>query len=783
MSEFFGDIPPLPQPWSTLEGVSRVVVQDQGIRLPCEGAEVTVHLLTSQLLHVRVVPDGRGKPRRSWAVAQMDEAWPKVVFQVLESSSSLELISDTLRLEIQYHPLRLTFYDLQGQAFAEDAPVSCRWRADQIQANKRLHPEDRLYGLGERTGLLNQRGKICTHWTSDVWGYDNLTDSMYQAIPFVMILRPGLTYGLFLNTTHWSRFDLGSSQTDCLQITSHSRELDYYVIYGPTPAQVLDGYTQITGRMPLPPLWALGYQQCRWSYPSAAAVSNLAQEFRQRQIPCDVIYLDIDYMRGYRVFTWDPLRFPDPAQLIADLKQQGFRVVTIVDPGVKWDPEAGYAVFDQGIADHCFLYKKDGHLLHGYVWPGKTVFPDFMKARVRQWWGNWQQSLTDLGVAGIWNDMNEPALNDRPFGDGGQLVSFPLETPQGEGSDLSDHAETHNLYGLMMARASRESLDHHLGGERGFVLTRSGYAGIQRWSAVWTGDNNSLWEHLEMSLPMLSNLSLSGVSFVGADIGGFGRNASPELFARWMQVGALYPLMRGHSAKHTHPHEPWQFGSEVERICQKFIRLRYQLLPYLYTLFWQARQTGSPIWRPLLYEYPNDPQTYDLSDQVMLGSALLAAPILRPGQTHRAVYLPEGSWFDWWTGEVFFGPTHLLADAPLDQMPLYARAGAVIPLAPPMQHTQERPWDPLTLRVYAGNGDWTYYEDDGHSLGYQSDIWATTPIRVRQEGSLVRVTLYPRQGSWRPDPHRLIVQVVGYGEQQIRDDGSAQTLTFPGQVL
>jgi alpha-glucosidase len=374
--------------------------------------------------------------------------------------------------------------------------------------------------------------------------------------------------------------------------------------------------------------------------------------------------------------------------------------------------------------------------------------------------------------------MNEPAMNDRPFGDPGVKMWFPLDTPQGDLSERSTHAETHNLYGQMMARAAAEAMERLRPQERSFILTRSGYAGIQRWSSVWTGDNQSRWEFLEMSLPMLCNLGLSGVAFVGADIGGFAGNATAELFARWMQVGMLYPLMRAHSTYDSTPHEPWVFGDRVEKICREYIELRYQLLPYLYTLFWEAATTGAPILRPLLYHFPQDPQTYELSDQVMLGSAIMAAPIVQPGKTCRAVYLPDGVWYDWWTGKLYQGGTHILADAPLEKMPLYIRAGSIIPLAPVMQFVDQSPLTELRLKVWQGTGEWAFYEDDGQSFAYREGASATTTYRVYPDGDRTVVEIAARQGEWQPHPRRVIVELVGVGEQEFQDDGSARRLLF-----
>ncbi|MCJ2543332.1 glycoside hydrolase family 31 protein [Thermostichus vulcanus] len=778
--EVFAQFPARPPRQQTCGSLEQLQVHPTGIRLICTQGSWSVQVLTPRLLRLRFSPTGEPLPRRSWDVALADEEWPPVPFQLEESPTQVQLSTALVQVYIDRDPIRFRFQDHQGQPFATDIEGNrnLSWDAKGIQLHKHLHPQEQIYGLGERAGLLNKRGRRYSHWTQDCWNYDAHSDNLYQAIPFALCLRPGLCYGLFLHCTHWSQFDLGQTDPEQLTLEVHAPELDYYLLYGPTPAQVLNTYTQLTGRTPLPPLWALGYQQCRWSYSSAAQVQAIARQFRQRHIPCDVLYLDIDYMRGYRVFTWDPLRFPDPKELITQLHQAGFQVVTIVDPGVKFDPEADYAVFDEGVAQDFFIRRADGHLFHGYVWPGKTLFPDFLRPEVRQWWGDWQKVLTQVGVAGIWNDMNEPALNDRPFGDGGQIVDIPHDAPQGSPSEPTTHAETHNLYGLMMARACREGLERLNPTQRPFVLTRSGYAGIQRWSAVWTGDNQSSWEHLEMSLPMLCNLGLSGVSFVGADIGGFGGNASPELFARWMQMGILYPLMRGHTAMGTRPHEPWCFGPEVEAICRQAIELRYQLLPYLYSLFWESSQTGAPILRPLLYEFPDDPQTYDLSDQAMLGSWLLAAPVVRPGVRQRAVYLPAGTWFDWWTGQSYHGPTHILAPAPLAHMPLFVRAGAIFPLAPVQPCTANANWDPFTLRLYPGDGSFTLYEDDGRTLNYQAGDWATTTFHLRQTEAQLLLEITPRQGNWIPANRTWVIEPLGYAPLSFRDDGQRHQLSF-----
>ena len=781
MPQYFGQLPTTNQPWVTLARVEAVEKSDRCVLFQSGKSSVTISVLAPNLIRVRLAPTGEFMPRRSWAVTQDDTQWPVVDFEVNQTDETVEIKTAQMRVLVQRHPCRITCFDSSDRSFAQDADMGMGWRMGAVAAWKQIAAEEHFYGFGERTGLLDKLSEVKTNWTVDALDYGSLTDEMYQAIPFFIALRPSVAYGIFFNTTFWSQFDIGAEQPGVLKMETRGGELDYYIVYGPDPATILHTYTQLTGKMPMPPRWSLGYHQCRWSYESEEVVRELAQEFRQRRIPCDVIHLDIDYMRGYRVFTWSPKRFPHPEKLLGDLAQAGFKAVTIVDPGVKYEPEAGYHVFDQGLKHDYFIRKIDGELFHGYVWPDKAVFPDFLRPDVRQWWGDLHQSLTKIGVAGIWNDMNEPAINDRPFGDGGEHIWFPLDAPQGGLGDKEEqttHMEVHNLYGLTMAQASTEGLEKLRANERSFVLTRSGYAGIQRWSSVWMGDNQSLWEHLEMSLPMLCNMGLSGVAFVGCDIGGFAGNATAELFARWMQVGMLYPLMRGHSAMTTARHEPWVFGDRVENICREYINLRYQLLPYIYTLFWEAATTGAPILRPLLYHFPNDPKTYNLYDQVLLGPSVMAAPIYRPGIEHRAVYLPEGTWYDWWTGESYTGPTHILAHAPLERMPLYVRAGAVIPIQPVIQYVDESSLNQLTLRIWAGTGEWTLYEDDGRTFEYRHGAWATTKYSVSTDGQQTIIEISARMGEWTPPEREVIVELVGIGEQRFQDDSTARRLTF-----
>lgn len=799
-----------------LSQVEASTCEEQSLILECRGGpRVSITVLTSRLFRVRLAPTGTFAPRRSWAVTTPDERFPEVPFEVIEQANQLVLKPTVpeddgvtaVSVVIQRDPCRIAFLTPDGQEFCADdeglqwntapAGVYSRWR---VGCTKSIAEGEHFFGFGERTGHLDKTGRKLINWTTDPGTKQGpATDPLYIAVPVFMSLRPGLVYGVFFNNTWQSSFDMGHDRPDVWRMEADGGALDYYVFYGDTPAEVNEGIASVCGKMPLPPRWSLGYHQSRWSYAPEEQVRQIAHEFRHRHIPCDCIHLDIAYMDNYRVFTWDPQRFPEPALLLSDLRREGFHTVTIVDPSVKVDPD--FAVYREGMERDMFIRRANGEVFEGYMWPDESVFPDFTRPGVRQWWGNLQQELVKQGVSGIWNDMNEPPIFHQPFSkevDKRTWDTIDLDARQGLHDEQTTHAEVHNLFAYGMVRASYEGLRRHLEDERPFVLTRSGYAGTQRWSACWMGDNCSLWEHLEMGMPQLMNMGVSGLPFVGVDIGGFAGNASGELFARWMQCGVFSPFCRGHTTHFSLDHEPWAFGPEVEAICRTYLQLRYRLLPYLYTLFWEASQRGTPVLRPLLYNYPDDPQTYTLHDQLMLGDALMAAPVYQPGRTRRAVYLPEGTWFNWWTEECISGPNHILARAPLDTMPLYVRGGAIIPTGPTIQYSDEKPLDPLTLDIYPGQGALTLYEDDGHTFAYERGQWCTTSYQLVQGVTTLKLRIGERKGSYAPPARQVVIRVHAMGPQvataypdgtyddykrvlqvQMEDDGKAHELVFP----
>ena len=604
----------------------------------------------------------------------------------------------------------------------------------------------RVYGLGEKTGPLDKRGRSWIMWNCDEPDHTPERDPLYQSIPVAHLFTPQGTKTVFVDSTATIYLDVGEGVSDRLQIEVYDTEFDLYVAENPSLPAAVAAWSDLTGTMTLPPEWALGFQQCRYSYYPEQRVFEVARAMRRARIPCDVIYLDIHYMDGYRVFTWDRGRFPDPKAMNERLRDDGFHLVTIVDPGVKVDPDC--PVFADGLEKGVFLQDPTGTTYVGKVWPGDAAFPDFSDRSAREWWAEWHHRLLDNGVDGIWNDMNEPAdfTGDEIYRPDYTVPSSLVVRNDGHPTSM---ARLHNAYANGMNMATRSAFARYRPEERGFVLTRAGYAGVQRHAAVWTGDNSSWWEHIGLMQPMFMNVGLSGVPFVGGDVGGFQFNAGPELYARWIAAACLVPFFRAHSALDTEDHEPWSFGEDVLSIARRFVELRYRLLPYLYTLFEEASCSGTPIMRPLVWEFPDDPRVHNRADCYLAGSAILVAPVKDPGVTERAVYLPAGVWYDVWTGERVVagdperpgsGGAIVAAEAPLDRVPMYLRGGSVIPYEAVRQHTGEAGDGVLRLLVVPdadGRAEGTIYGDAGEGFGYRDGAyWRATATYREDNGQL-----------------------------------------------
>lgn len=599
-----------------------------------------------------------------------------------------------------------------------------------VYVAKNMEEDMYFYGFGEKTGHLNKKGYHYVNWNTDNPAPHGETfDRLYQSVPCFIGLKKDNAFGIFFDNHFETHFDMGRDNSKYYYFSAVDGNLDYYFIYGPSIKNVVSGYTTLTGTMPMPQKWTLGYQQCRWSYDNEERVMEIAENFRKRDIPCDTIYLDIDYMDGYRVFTWDNERFKNPEDMIKKLKEMGFKVVTIIDPGVKVDKN--YKIYKEGLENKYFATDKNDITYVNEVWPGDAVYPDFLNSNVREWWADNQKIMMDAGVSGIWNDMNEPASFRGPLPDDVMFNNdgIPVE-----------HREAHNVYGHFMAKATYEGIKSSIN-KRPFIVTRAGYAGTQKYSTVWTGDNQSTWEHLRMSVPMLMNMGLSGMTFCGTDVGGFGHDCSAELLSRWVQVGAFTPLFRNHAAMGTRDQEPWAFDKETEDINRKYIKLRYKLIPYMYDTMWKCSNSGSPFLKPLLFDYQNDKNTYEINDQFICGDNILVAPVLEQGAKCRMVYLPEGNtWIDYWTKEEFKGGQYIIKNTPLDVCPIFIKGGTIIPICEEQNYIGEKELNKLTMELYLSsdktNSTYNHYIDDGESFKYENGEYNIYEINVEENDNI-----------------------------------------------
>ncbi len=751
--------PAPPQEWTRPGAVQSYAVNGRRVTVACQQAHIHIAVLAADLMRVQLQRPGEVADAFSYAVDKPDSDWSPVKISIDEKHGAIQIATSCLVCRVDKPSSRITFLDPQrNNAVVSSDAAGFAWQGARVSCSLRLAGDEHIYGLGEKAFGLDRRGHVYEMWNADPSGaYAPGHDPLYLNIPFYVALRGESAYGLFFDNTYRSSFDMGATNPETIALEAAGGPMCYYFFQGPKAAAILERYTELTGRLRLPPLWALGYQQSRWSYSPDSTVRELARQFRSRRIPCDVIHLDIDYMDGFRDFTWHPRRFPDPAGLVKTLHDQGFRVVPLIDCGVKKDDS--YAVYRDGLEQKVFSTLPSGQPFVGPVWPGDCCFPDFTSPRVREWWGRQHQSLVDTGVDGIWNDMNEPTVM------GWSSSTLPDYVCHNCDGRAASHAEAHNVYGLEMARATAEGLQTLRPDRRPFVMTRAGWAGLQRYAINWMGDNVSSWEHLRLTTPMIANLGLCGLAFTGPDTGGFAGDCTPELLTRWLHLGVFTPFFRNHAAMGTARQEPWAHGEPYEGINRRSLELRYHVLPYLYTAFWQCSQTGLPMVRPLFLDWQQDQRTHTIEDEFMFGDALLVAPVGEAGATRRQVYLPAGTWYDWWSGQRLAGEQTVTVDAPLDRIPLFARAGSIVPGWPIMQYTGERPVDVLTLHVFPGNDNGddvesVLYEDDGQSMAYLRGESRLTRFVLRASPGLLTVDRQA-EGPFEPGYNRVELNLHG----------------------
>ena len=660
-------------------------------------------VVSDNVLRFRYTTTGTFKKDFSYAITKYASSGYNKL-EIKDEEKEYIITTAKLICKIVKADLKVSIYDAKDNTLINEDELGFHWEesyeygGEIVKMSKTSHDGESYYGLGDKPDHLNMKGKRFENWVTDSYAYGKTTDPLYKDIPFYTGLHHSKAYGIFFDNTFRSFFDFSNERRNVTSFWAQGGEMNYYFIYGPKVEDVVINYTDLTGKPhQMPPLWALGYHQCKWSYYPESKVKEITSKFRELKIPCDAIYLDIDYMEGFRCFTWSKEHFPDPKRMVKELADDGFKTVVIIDPGIKVDKD--YSVFNEALENDYFCKRADGPPMKGKVWPGECYFPDFTKPEVRDWWsGLFKELIEDIGVKGVWNDMNEPAVMDVPN------KTFPNDVRHDYDGNPCSHRKAHNVYGMQMARATYHGVKKFAYPKRPFVITRAAYSGTQRYTSSWTGDNIATWEHLWIANVQAQRMAMSGFSFVGSDIGGFAEQPNAELYARWIQLGVFHPFCRTHSSGDHGDQEPWAFDRDVTDIVRKFIELRYKLLPYLYTAFWNHINDGTPLLKSLVMYDQEDVHTHYRTDEFIFGDKILVCPINEPNAKGRRMYVPRGYWFNYWTNEVVKGGKEMWVDADIDSMPLFVKEGAIIPKYPIQQYVGEKKIDEISLDVYYKKG-------------------------------------------------------------------------------
>jgi len=746
-----------------------------GMELSAGQARVRITQLHDGVLRVRAARDGEFGKDSSWAVdyesRDRKEYLPPV--EIEDEKDKVKMTAGPVIVLANKSPLLLEFQDAAGSVLlADEDSLPMAWDANRVHVWKKMPADENYYGLGDKAGPMNRRNRAFTMWNTDEYGWQESSDPLYKTIPFFIGLRKGSAYGVFFDNTYRSSFDFGKESPDYFSFGAEGGELNYYFLAGPEPKKVVEEFVDLTGHTPLPPLWALGYQQSRYTYYPEARAREIVKRLREDKIPADAIYFDIDYQQGNAPFTVNRTDFPHFEKMIADFRALGLHTILITDLHIKKDPDRGYAPYDSGMKSDVFVKNPDGSVYVGAVWPGESVFPDFTLTRVRDWWGGLYKEFVGMGVGGFWNDMNEPSVFLRAD------KTMPRDTVHrlDDGTKL-DHRAVHNIFGMENARATYEGLRRLQPDERPFVLTRAAYAGAQRYAATWTGDNSATWNHLKMSTPMLLSMGISGYPLVGDDIGGFATTPPADLLTRWFELGAFNPIFRNHAGKGTGDHEPWAHGLENEAIRRKYIEMRYKLLPYIYTSVEETTKTGIPLMRPIFLEYP---QALSGDDRdFFFGPDLFVTPVFSEEVQALQINLPPGDWYEYKSSRKHKSGDNLESKPALEFLPVWVRAGAILPEQPLVQSTEEKPNGPLELQVYPGEGcHGSLYEDDGHTFAYQRGTFLRMEYACHLAGQDVTITSHAVNTAFHPWWNSAQVTVYGnssapkevrVGDEVVRD--------------
>ncbi len=694
------------------------------------GVILEITVLRDSAIRFRYATEHVFEPDFSYALSE-DVNTGYNELEVKEEVPEYVVKTSKINIHVNKADLKVQITDLEGSVINEDE-FGFHWEenfdygGNIVKMSKVTQSSESFYGMGDKASHTNLKGKRVNNWVTDSYAYGKDQEPLYKSIPFYVGLHNDAAYGIFFDNSFSTYFDFAQEKRHVTSFWADGGEMNYYFFYGPKISQVVEAYTNLTGVPELPPLWALGFHQSKWSYFPEKKVKKIAAKFRELKIPCDAIYLDIDYMEGFRCFTWNNRRFPNPKKMIDELYEDGFKTVTMIDPGIKIDPD--YWVYKQAMDNDYFCKRADGPHFKGKVWPGECKFPDFTNPEVREWWaGLYKEMIAEMGVHGVWNDMNEPAIMEVP------TKTANLDVRHDYDGHPCSHRKAHNVYGMQMVRATYEGIKKYSFPKRPFVLTRAAYSGTQRYASTWTGDNVATWEHLWVANVQMQRMCMSGYSFVGSDIGGFAEQPNGELFARWIQLGIFHPFCRVHSSGDHGEQEPWSFGDEITNIVRKYIELRYQLLPYLYTMFYRYVKEGIPMLQSLVYYDQEDTQTHFRTDEFLFGEQILVCPIQEPNAKGRRMYIPKGKWVNYWNDEVVDGGVEKWVSADIDKIPLFVKEGAMIPKYPVQQYVGEKEITELKIDVYYKEGveASTVYEDQQEGYDYKKGRYSLRKFRLR----------------------------------------------------
>ncbi|TAK77416.1 MAG: DUF5110 domain-containing protein [Aquabacterium sp.] len=739
------------------------------------GGTLLVEFLDGGIAHVHAVPPGV-TPLPTGATLAQTAATGTLTF--FDSGDTVYLIQGPLAAVIKKNPLQVTIARADGSVLSADLPGGLWWdnASGTIVALKAAASGERFLGMGLAGGTLDKRGRLLWMKNTDAAAWTSQSNPLYTSTPYWLGQRDGRHYGFFLDNPAAAVFDFdsaGNGGSGQVTIAAFAGTLDYYVLAGPLPADVTRAFGKLTGNTPRPPRWALGYWQSRFGYKSAAEILSLAQTFRQLQIPCDGFFLDLDYMDRWQALSWDPSAFPDPAGFSAQMDQLGFQRVPIVEPLLSrfdrlwpWFQAQDYLLKDaagQPVITNIFL--------------GDVSWIDFTKTTARDFFtAQLAGFVAGSGVSGIWADLNEPAANSMPHA----IYDF-------DGKPRYDVA-ARNVFALHETAAFNQALQLARPGYRPFILSRSGFAGVQRHAANWSGDAATSFDALKTSVEMSVSMGLSGQNLFGHDIGGFLGSPSAELFLRWLQFASATPFMRNHANFDTQPREPWRFGDTVSWAARKQIEWRYRLMPYFYSLYAKAESDGVPVLAPTLFHFPADTATATQNGEFMLGASLLLAPVVTEGATTRALRLPAGSaWYDTHTDTRYAGGQTVTVDAPLDRLPTFARAGSIVPMGPVRQYAAQASSDEhLMLDIFADGagttGAFTLVEDDGLTLAYRNGQQRSTPLAWSETASAATLGIGPATGSYPAVTRPWWLQVRGWNaapKAVVADGTTLAQLTNP----